>query len=47
MWIGDPFVLLELVSRVELAAGERARRREQRKGREEEERASHSGSFPK
>ena len=43
----DPLVLLELVGRVELAAGERARRREQGERREEEERAPHSGSFPK
>jgi len=43
----DPLVLLELVSRVELAPCERARRRGQCEGRREEECTPHSGSFPK
>ena len=43
----DPLVLLELVRRVELTPSEGVRRRQERDRREDEERAPHSGSFPK
>ena len=43
----DPGIELELVRRVELAAGEGLARSREREGREDEQSTSHTGGFPK
>ena len=42
-----PLVLLELLGRIELASCERLAGKRERQERDREERASHSGGFPK